>query len=167
MRTLTWERAGWFLGIHWCAVLWIKTDGNYWVIFSALPTAFHEDERYYAKGEGEMLKRAYCCSLAESCITPNLPGTQHVEGIASEIVGQGHLPRHFVVLLSSADRNIGDLSQEVWLSRIRRDALTNVFREFWPDVLRTFGIGNIRSTRDRACGESLAPSYANFDGAFR
>ncbi|MGC2189135.1 MAG: hypothetical protein WA607_11980, partial [Candidatus Sulfotelmatobacter sp.] len=24
-----------------------KTDGNYWVIF-ALPTVFHQDERYYA-----------------------------------------------------------------------------------------------------------------------
>lgn len=28
-----------------------KTDGNYLVIF-ALPTIFHQDERYYAKGQG-------------------------------------------------------------------------------------------------------------------
>jgi hypothetical protein len=28
-----------------------KTSGNYMVIF-ALPTVFHEDERYYARGEG-------------------------------------------------------------------------------------------------------------------
>jgi hypothetical protein len=28
-----------------------KTDGNYLVIF-ALPTVFHQDERYFAKGEG-------------------------------------------------------------------------------------------------------------------
>jgi hypothetical protein len=34
-----------------------KTDGNYWVIF-ALPTLFHEDERYYAMGTGSFWKRA-------------------------------------------------------------------------------------------------------------
>jgi len=34
-----------------------KTDGNYWVIF-ALPTVFHQDERYFAKGEGRKWKRA-------------------------------------------------------------------------------------------------------------
>ena len=32
-----------------------KTDGNYLVIF-ALPTVFHQDERYYAKGEGGILE---------------------------------------------------------------------------------------------------------------
>src|SRR5579872_2297714 len=34
-----------------------KTDGNYWVIF-ALPTVFHQDERYYARGHGNKIGRA-------------------------------------------------------------------------------------------------------------
>ena len=33
-----------------------KTDGNYWVI-CLLPTVFHQDERYYAMGEGGFWKR--------------------------------------------------------------------------------------------------------------
>jgi hypothetical protein len=33
-----------------------KTDGNYLVIF-ALPSVLHQDERYYAKGEGPFLRR--------------------------------------------------------------------------------------------------------------
>jgi len=46
-----------------------KTDGNYLVIF-ALPTVFHEDERYYAKGEGNVWKRAIYAS-SRVLITPD------------------------------------------------------------------------------------------------
>ena len=42
-----------------------KTDGNYLVIF-ALPTVFHQDERYYAKGEGPFLKRGSLCRVPHS-----------------------------------------------------------------------------------------------------
>lgn len=75
-----------------------KTDGNYLVIF-ALPTVFHQDERYFAKGEGPFMKRAiYAASRV--LITPDYHG--HNSFNASELLG--------------------------------RDALTNVFREFWPDI---------------------------------
>src|SRR5690348_11245048 len=46
-----------------------KTDGNYWVIF-ALPTVFHEDERYYARGEGSLWKRGIYAST-RVLITPD------------------------------------------------------------------------------------------------
>ena len=35
-----------------------KTDGNYLVIF-ALPTLFHQDERYYAMGKGGIMKAGH------------------------------------------------------------------------------------------------------------
>jgi hypothetical protein len=39
-----------FVHYYWRG--WVdKTDGNYWVIF-ALPTLLHQDERYYALGQG-------------------------------------------------------------------------------------------------------------------
>ena len=49
-----------------------KTDGNYLVIF-ALPTIFHQDERYYSMGEGGFWKRSiYAASRV--LITPNYHG---------------------------------------------------------------------------------------------
>ena len=41
---------GGFWAYYWRGYL-DKTDGNYMVDF-AMPTVFHQDERYYAKGEG-------------------------------------------------------------------------------------------------------------------
>ena len=48
----------------------------------ALPTVLHEDERYYAKGEGPLLKRA-TYSSTRVFITPNYQGKNTVN--ASEL----------------------------------------------------------------------------------
>ena len=49
-----------------------KVDGNYMVYF-AMPTIFHQDERYYALGRGSLLRRiAYAASRV--VITPNYQG---------------------------------------------------------------------------------------------
>ena len=62
-----------------------KTDGNYWVIF-ALPTLFHEDERYYAMGRGNIWKRAVYSST-RVLITPNYQGRNTING--AELLGRG------------------------------------------------------------------------------
>jgi hypothetical protein len=49
-----------------------KTDGNYLV---ALPTVFHQDERYYAKGQGSFLKR-FSYAVTRIVITPSLGAPQ-------------------------------------------------------------------------------------------
>ena len=49
-----------------------KTNGNYLVIF-ALPTLFHQDERYYALGEGGFRKR-FAHSVSRIIVTPNYQG---------------------------------------------------------------------------------------------
>ena len=46
---------GGYWGYYWRGYL-DKTDGNYMVDW-AMPTVFHQDERYYAMGEGGFLKR--------------------------------------------------------------------------------------------------------------
>ncbi|HVW86289.1 MAG TPA: hypothetical protein VHB50_16490, partial [Bryobacteraceae bacterium] len=61
-----------------------KTDGNYLVVF-ALPTIFHQDERYYAKGQGSIWKRAVY-SASRVLITPNYHGRDSFN--ASEIFGR-------------------------------------------------------------------------------
>lgn len=109
---------------------WVdKTDGNYLVIF-ALPTILHEDERYYAMGEGGFWKRSiYAASRV--LITPNYQG--HNTFNAAEILGRGVAQGISLSYYPSQDRNLGALAVKFGYA-IGRDALSNVFREFWPDI---------------------------------
>lgn len=106
-----------------------KVDGNYWVIF-ALPTVLHEDERYFAMGEGPIWKRAVYSS-SRVIITPNYQGhnTLNIAELAGRGIAQGISTTYY----PSADRSAGALAQK-WGYAIMRDAMTNTFREFWPDI---------------------------------
>ena len=106
-----------------------KTDGNYLVIF-ALPTVFHQDERYYAKGEGGFWRRAVY-SGSRILITPNYHG--HNSFNASEIFGRAIAQGISTSYYPSKDRTLGGLAMKYGYA-LSRDALTNVFREFWPDI---------------------------------
>lgn len=106
-----------------------KTDGNYMVTF-VMPTIFHQDERYYAKGEGGFLKRAVYAAT-RVLITPDYHG--HNSFNASEIFGRGMAQGVSMAYYPSHDRTLGALSVKYGYA-IGRDALTNVFREFWPDI---------------------------------
>ena len=109
---------------------WVdKTDGNYLVVF-ALPTIFHQDERYYAKGEGSIWKRGIYAAT-RILITPNYHG--HNSFNASEVFGRGMAQAIGLSYYPSADRTGGALAVKYGWA-MGRDALTNVFREFWPDI---------------------------------
>lgn len=106
-----------------------KTDGNYLVVF-ALPTVFHQDERYYAKGEGGFWKRGiYAASRV--LITPDYHG--HDGFNSSEIFGRAAAQGISRFYYPAADRSLGALAVKFGWA-VGRDALTNVFREFWPDI---------------------------------
>jgi len=106
-----------------------KADGNYLVIF-ALPTVFHQDERYYAMGKGGFFKRAiYAASRV--LITPNYHG--HNTFNTSEVLGRGISQAISASYYPSQDRSAGALAVKYGWA-MGRDALTNVFREFWPDI---------------------------------
>lgn len=106
-----------------------KVDGNYWVIF-VLPTVFHEDERYFAKGEGPILHRALYSST-RVFITPNYHGHNTLN--VSELMGRGIAQGIGTTYYPSSDTSAGALAEK-WAYAIMRDALTNTFREFWPDI---------------------------------
>jgi hypothetical protein len=106
-----------------------KADGNYLVVF-ALPTVFHQDERYYSMGEGGFWKRA-CYSASRVLITPSYSG--HPSFNASEIFGRGIAQGISLAYYPSHDRTAGALATKYGYA-IGRDALTNIFREFWPDI---------------------------------
>jgi hypothetical protein len=110
-----------------------KTDGNYWVD-AIMPTVFHQDERYYAMGEGSKLKRVVY-SATRVFITPNYHGENSFN--TSEILGRGISQAISLTYYPSQTQSMSGFSQKyAWA--VGRDALTNVFREFWPDVSAHF-----------------------------
>ena len=106
-----------------------KTDGNYLVIF-ALPTLLREDERYYAMGKGGIWKRGLYAA-SRILITPSYHGHDTVNG--AEIFGRALSQGISAFYYPSQDRTGGSLAVKYGWA-MGRDALTNVFREFWPDI---------------------------------
>ena len=106
-----------------------KTDGNYLVIW-AMPTIFHQDERYYAMGKGHLLKRlGYAVSRV--AITPDYDG--HASFNASELLGRAMAQGISIGYYPSKSRT-GSALAERYAYAILRDAATNAFREVWPDI---------------------------------
>jgi hypothetical protein len=64
-------------------------------------------------------------------ITPNYQG--HNTTNASEILGRGMAQGISSFYYPSTDRTLGALAVRFGYA-VSRDALTNVFREFWPDI---------------------------------
>jgi hypothetical protein len=106
-----------------------KTDGNYWVDW-IMPTVFHQDERYYAKGEGNVFKRGVYAAT-RVLITPDYHGKNSFN--ASEVLGRGVSQAISLAYYPSKTQTPSGFAQK-YAYAIGRDALTNVFREVWPDI---------------------------------
>lgn len=106
-----------------------KTDGNYWVI-CLLPTVLHQDERYYALGEGGFWKRATYAST-RIFVARKYNGENTFN--ASEVLGRA-IAQGISVSYYPSSSNTGEKLAEKYAYALGRDALTNVFREFWPDI---------------------------------
>jgi hypothetical protein len=119
---------GGYWGYYWRGVL-DKTDGNYMVDW-AFPTITHEDERYYAKGVGSPWKRSVYAAT-RVFITPDYHGKDTFN--ASEVVGRGVSQAISLTYYPSATRSVSGFSSK-YAYALGRDAVTNVFRELWPDV---------------------------------
>lgn len=117
-----------FWGYSWRGFV-DKTDGNYWVVW-ILPTAFHEDERYYAMGRGPVLKRLGY-AVTRVVITPDYNGHNTING--AELVGRGVAQLIGTTYYPSSDRTVSALSEKYGYALLR-DASTNAFREVWPDI---------------------------------
>lgn len=106
-----------------------KTDGNYWVIF-IMPTIFHQDERYYAMGKGPFWKR-FGYAMTRVLITPNYDGHNTIN--TSELLGRGVAQGISLSYYPSQTRTASEIASKYGYA-ILRDASTNAFREFWPDI---------------------------------
>jgi hypothetical protein len=106
-----------------------KADGNYLVIW-ALPTIFHQDERYYALGKGRLLKRLGY-AMSRVAITPDYNGNPSFN--ASELLGRAMAQGISIAYYPSKSRT-GSALAERYAYALLRDGLTNAFREVWPDI---------------------------------
>jgi hypothetical protein len=106
-----------------------QTVENYMVEF-ILPSALHQDSRYYTMGRGGLIKRtAY--SFSRVLITRTDGGSETFN--ASEIVGAGAASGISSLYYPGAERTWTKVGQR-WFTNVSLDGLTFVFKEFWPDV---------------------------------
>ncbi len=90
----------------------------------------HEDARYYAMGKGGVWKRlVYSTSRILVAKTYDGNNTFNTPEILGRAMAQGISASYY----PSGSRTIGALSQK-YAYALGRDALTNAFREFWPDI---------------------------------
>lgn len=106
-----------------------KTAGNYLVIW-AIPTVLHQDERYYAMGQGSKWKR-FGYSLLQIPVARDYHG--HHQLNYSELFGRAGAQALSTTYYPEADSNWSDLSAK-YAYALLRDGATNAFREFWPDI---------------------------------
>jgi hypothetical protein len=106
-----------------------QANENYWVEF-ILPVPLHQDPRYYTLGRGGLIKRtAY--SFSRVLITRTDAGNNTFN--ASEIVGAGAAAGISGLYYPSQERDWTKTGQR-WVTNVGLDALTFVFKEFWPDI---------------------------------
>lgn len=104
-------------------------DGDLWVE-AIIPTVSHEDPRYYTLGHGGFFKRTYY-SVSRLAITRDNNGNPTPN--LSEVVGNGIAAGISETYYPSAEMSWTKTGQH-WITQIGIDGLSNVVKEFWPDV---------------------------------
>jgi hypothetical protein len=102
---------------------------NYFVEFF-LPTALHEDTRYYSLGHGGFAKRA-TYSLSRAFITRTDSGRKTFN--ASEIFGAGAAAGVSNLYYPRPERTLSNTVDQ-WGTSIGIDVASFFFREFYPDI---------------------------------
>jgi hypothetical protein len=106
-----------------------QADENLWVE-SLIPSALHEDDRYYTLGHGGVFKRARY-ALSRAFVTRNDEGNETVN--AGEIMGAGVAAGISSAYYPGQYRTWTKTGQR-WLTNIVLDDATFGLKEFWPDI---------------------------------
>lgn len=106
-----------------------QANENYWVEF-ILPSALHQDSRFYTLGQGGFVKRAGY-AFSRVLITRTDSGGRAFN--ASEIVGAGAASGVSDLYYPGQDRTWTKTGQR-WLLNVGIDGFTFAFKEFWPDI---------------------------------
>ncbi len=108
-----------------------QTDENYFVE-GFLPIVFRQDTRYYTLEQGSFLKRAFY-SVSRAAITRTDAGAPTPN--YSEVIGAGAAAGISNLYYPSRERTWTKTGQR-WAFSVGLDVMSQVFREFWPDVNR-------------------------------
>jgi hypothetical protein len=99
---------------------------------AVFPILTHEDPRYFRLGQGGFVRR-FGYSLGRIAITRNDSGSNGAN--YSEFLGNAVAAGFSNVYLPMAEKTVGDTAEKFG-SFLVSDALSNVLKEFWPDVRR-------------------------------
>jgi hypothetical protein len=98
-----------------------------------LPILFKEDPRYFRKAEGSVRSRmAY--AFSRIVITKTNTGAKSFN--FAEIIGNG-VAAGVGLSYYSDDRDFADFAQN-WGTQLATDAISQVLKEFWPDIKRRY-----------------------------
>ena len=98
-----------------------------------LPIAFKEDPRYFRKGEGKISSRfRYAVSRILICKTDLGKNSFNF----SEVLGNG-IAAGVGLFYYTDDRDIAEYMQN-WGTQLATDAISQVLKEFWPDIKRRY-----------------------------
>ena len=106
-----------------------QTDENLWVE-GILPVVLHQDNRYYTRGHGGLLKRA-AYSFTRTLVTRDDAGNEQPN--YSEILGAGTSSSISALYYPGVYKTWTKIGQR-WLTNVIIDGATFEVKEFWPDV---------------------------------
>jgi hypothetical protein len=127
----SWGRGVGAYGKRYATAFADNTIGNFFTT-AVGPTLLHQDPRYFVLGDGSFLHRAGY-ALSRSVVTRTRAGRPvfNLSEIGGNAVGAGLSNAYH----PSEDRTwSGTLSR--WGTQVLWDTLTNVMKEFWPDIRR-------------------------------
>ena len=100
---------------------------------AVLPALFHQDPRYFQSGQGGFWRRT---GYAVSRILVTRSDSGHAQFNYSEILGSGSAASISTYAYHpQGDRYLANVGS-VWGTQVAYDALTDVIKEFWPDIRR-------------------------------
>ena len=102
---------------------------NTWVEF-IIPSALHQDTRYYTLGHGEFGKRV---AYAVTRVVITRTDSGHRAFNASEVLGAGAFSGVANLYYPSAERTVTKTYQR-WITNLAIDGGVFVFKEVWPDI---------------------------------
>jgi hypothetical protein len=119
-------------GIYYSHAFADNTIGNY-MTEAILPSLTKEDPRYYTLGRGGIFKRTGY-AVSRLFITRNDAGNNTFN--SSEIVGNGAAAGIANAYYPSKNVNVWVKTYQRWGWQIGFDGMSNVAKEFWPDIRR-------------------------------
>lgn len=96
------------------------------------PSLFRQDPRYYQDGKGTLWRRA---GYAVSRIAVTRKDTGRMAFNISEVAGSGMAAAISNTYHPPSDRKLPN-TIETWAAMMSWDAVTNMLKEFWPDIRR-------------------------------